>query len=258
MIHTGDPASTDAELVDAARAGDRMAMEQLLARHYDRIHAITRRITANAADADDAAQETLIKIVRSLDGFDHRSSVSTWIHRIATNTALDEIRRRSRRPALSAVADPGSQIERIDEHSTIEIEGFADQAILDGAIAELPDDQRAALVLRDAIGLDYQEIAEVLDIAPGTVKSRISRARQRLMANLKDQLVTGASSPDDTPDVTSEVTSAVTSGNQTGPGGRLSTSPNDERSDDGHTSTGHPDERDTGSGAQMRADNDET
>ena len=254
MTLTGDAASRDAELVNAARAGDRMAMEQLLAHHYDRIHAICRRITANAADADDAAQETLIKIVRSLDGFDHRSSVSTWIHRIATNTALDEIRRRTRRPALSAVADPGSQTERVDERSTADIEGFADQAILDAAIARLPDDQRAAVVLRDTIGLDYLEIAEVLGIAPGTVKSRISRARQRLMADLNDQLTAGTDRPGGPPGITP----GVTSGNQTDPGGRLSTSPNDERSRDGHTNTGQPDERDPGSGAQMRASDDET
>lgn len=245
MTPTFDPVSGDAALVDAARAGDRMAMEQLLARHYDRIHAICRRITANAADADDAAQETLIKIVRSLDGFDHRSSVSTWIHRIATNTALDEIRRRKRRPALSAVADPGSQTERVDERSTAELEGFASQVILDEAIARLPDDQRAAVVLRDAIGLDYQQIAEVLEIAPGTVKSRISRARQRLMTDLGARLETGAGP------------APGSGGNQTAGGERLSTSPNDERAGRGHRNPGDAMRAD-GSDDEMRAHDDGT
>jgi RNA polymerase sigma-70 factor (ECF subfamily) len=186
-----DGSATDDELVSAARRGDRAAMESLLRRHTPRIHSICRRITANPTDADDATQETLIKVVRSLDKFDGRSSVSTWIHRIATNTALDEIRRRRRRPALSLVEDSTTGNDPVDTRASAAVEDLASQMILDEAIAALPEDQRAAVVLRDSLGLDYGHIAEVLGVAPGTVKSRISRARQRLMEDLADRLGDG-------------------------------------------------------------------
>ncbi|MEP6297724.1 MAG: sigma-70 family RNA polymerase sigma factor, partial [Ilumatobacter sp.] len=95
----------DLELIEAARAGDRFALDQLLRRHYDRIHAVTRRIAGPTRDADDATQEALIKIVRNLPSFDGRSSFGTWAYRIATNAALDELRKRKRRPALAVVRD---------------------------------------------------------------------------------------------------------------------------------------------------------
>ena len=89
--------STDHELVTAAQGGDRGALDQLLRRHYDRVHAVCRRITGHDADAADAAQEAMIAIVRNLDRFDGRSSFGTWAYRIATNASLDELRRRKRR-----------------------------------------------------------------------------------------------------------------------------------------------------------------
>ena len=95
----------DAALVAAARAGDRDALDRLLRRHYDRVHAVCRRIAGAGRDADDAAQEAMIGIVRGLARFDGRSAFSTWVYRIATNAALDELRRRRRRPAPHAVAD---------------------------------------------------------------------------------------------------------------------------------------------------------
>ena len=92
----------DAQLVTAAQAGDRGALDQLLRRHYDRVHSVCRRITGSASDADDACQEALIKIVRNLPRFDGRSSFGTWAYRIATNASLDELRKRQRRPSLHA------------------------------------------------------------------------------------------------------------------------------------------------------------
>lgn len=149
-------------------------MDVLLRRHYDRIHAICRRITGSASDADDAAQEVLIKIVRSLDHFDGRSRFSTWVYRVATNTSLDELRRRGRRPVLQIVEDT----EAVDPHDAT---GSVDGRIaLEEALAQLADEQRAAVVLRDVTGLDYQEVAEVLAIPVGTAKSRVARGRQRL------------------------------------------------------------------------------
>src|SRR5436190_5651974 len=88
----------DSTLVAAAQAGDGAALETLLARHHDRLHAVCRRLTGNDADAADASQEALIAIVRGLPRFDGRSQFSTWSYRIAVNASLDELRRRQRRP----------------------------------------------------------------------------------------------------------------------------------------------------------------
>src|SRR4029079_15320786 len=84
----------DQGLVRAARSGDRQALEDLLRRQYDRLHALCRRLTGNDADAMDATQEALIAVARGLDRFDERSSFKTWAYRVATNAALDELRRR--------------------------------------------------------------------------------------------------------------------------------------------------------------------
>ena len=98
MPATDDQRGDDRQLVAAAQAGDRQALETLLGRHYDRVHAVCRRIAGSSRDADDAAQEAMISIVRGLPRFDGRSQFSTWVYRIATNAALDELRRRKRRP----------------------------------------------------------------------------------------------------------------------------------------------------------------
>ena len=91
----------DAALVEQARGGDREALEVLLRRHYDRIHAVCRRITGNPADAADAAQNALIAVTRGLARFDSRSRFSSWTYRIAVNCSLDELRRRARSPAVT-------------------------------------------------------------------------------------------------------------------------------------------------------------
>ncbi len=169
----------DAVLVAAAQGGDRNALDQLLRRHYDRIHAVCRRIAGGTRDADDACQEALIKITRSLPRFDGRSAFGTWAYRIATNAALDELRKRDRRPSLHLAADD-ERPEPVDPASSSRIEQVSDRLLLDDAIAQLSDDLRAALVLRDVADLDYGEIANALDIPLGTVKSRIARARSAL------------------------------------------------------------------------------
>ena len=91
---------SDDELVAAAQSGDRNALDQLLRRHYDRIYAVCRRLTG---DADDACQEALIKITRSLPRFDGRAAFGTWAYRIATNASLDELRKRKRRSLLHSI-----------------------------------------------------------------------------------------------------------------------------------------------------------
>lgn len=171
----------DSKLVRAAQAGDRRAMETLLGRHYDRVYAVCARVTNNDSDAADATQNALLAIVRGLDSFDHRSQFSTWAYRVATNSALDELRRRKRRPVPS---DPPSEIQGPDTHHD---QLIVDRISIDAALSHLPDEFRIPVVLRDLVGMGYAEIAEALELPAGTVRSRIARGRRRLAEILGNQ-----------------------------------------------------------------------
>jgi RNA polymerase sigma-70 factor (ECF subfamily) len=187
----------DRSLVAAAQAGDRRSLDILLRRHYDKVHAVCRRIAGSSRDADDAAQEAMISIVRGLNRFDGRSAFTTWIYRIATNAALDELRKRNRRPALHVADDDGYTPEAVDPLSERTVDSVADRMAIDAALADLPEEFKAAVVLRDVCDLDYGEIAEALDIPVGTVKSRIARARTQLVRSLGNQPPVGErQSPD--------------------------------------------------------------
>jgi RNA polymerase sigma-70 factor (ECF subfamily) len=178
---------SDDALVEAARRGDASAMDMLLRRHYDRVHAVCRRIAGGTRDADDAAQEAMIRIVRNLHRFDGRSAFGTWAYRIATNTALDELRRRQRRPQLHAVADHDDDrapFEPADERAHRRVDAVADRMAIDDALADLPEEYKAPVVMRDVGDLDYAEIAEALGVPIGTVKSRIARGRRILVERL--------------------------------------------------------------------------
>ncbi len=170
----------------AAQTGDRNALEALLRRHTDRIHAVCRRVTGNDADAADATQEAMIAIVRGIGRFDGRSAFSTWAYRVATNACLDELRRRRRRPEPTADEhlDFGTPVGRGMPDGSTELDAATDRADIDGALATLSPEFRAAVVLRDLLGLDYAEIAEILEVPPGTVKSRIARGRAALADHL--------------------------------------------------------------------------
>jgi len=145
------------------------------------LHALCFRLASNRADAADATQEALIAIVRGLPRFDGRSAFSTWSYRVATNACLDELRRRRRRPDLGLPdddallgADPAGPVDEL----------VVGELTIDAALQELPPDFRAAVVLRDVCALDYAEIAEVLGVPPGTVRSRIARGRALLATRL--------------------------------------------------------------------------
>jgi RNA polymerase sigma-70 factor (ECF subfamily) len=188
------PQRTDDELVAAAGAGEAAAMDELLRRHYDLVHAVCRRIAGGTRDADDAAQEAMIRVVRNLDKYDGRAAFSTWVYRIATNTALDELRKRKRRPQLRSVVDDGDRrapLEPVDHIAHRRIDGVVDRITIDAALAELPDEFRVAVVLRDVGDLDYAEIATVLDLPIGTVKSRIARGRRLLIEKLGNREAPG-------------------------------------------------------------------
>jgi RNA polymerase sigma-70 factor (ECF subfamily) len=160
--------------VTKAKSGDRAAMEILLDRHYDRLYAVCYRIAGNEADASDACQEALLAIVKGLDRFDGRASFKTWSYRVASNATLDELRRRQRRPV------PGSQLPDVAGSHPGFDQQVSDRVTLDEALPQLAEEFRVPVVLRDVAGLDYAEIARVLDIPPGTVRSRIARGRRHL------------------------------------------------------------------------------
>lgn len=168
-----------------AQGGDTQALNDLLAQHYEQIWSVCRRVAGNHADAEDATQEALIKIVRALPGFDRRSKFSTWCHRIATNCAIDVLRKRGRRNELSADRPIGGTDNTIastlvDVSSEAEIDELPAMMAFDAALASVDEDFRVAVVMRDVGTLSYSEIAEHLGVPVGTVKSRIARGRQQL------------------------------------------------------------------------------
>jgi RNA polymerase sigma-70 factor (ECF subfamily) len=169
---------TDEEvLVARARAGDRRALERLLEAHADRIHAVCRRIVTDPHDALDATQEALLAVARGIGRFDGTARFSTWCYRVATNAALDEVRRARRRPVAveprTGVADGRDMTSAVDARLAV-----------DAALRDLAPDFRAAVVLRDLCDLDYAEIADILGVPPGTVRSRIARGRAAIAAAL--------------------------------------------------------------------------
>jgi RNA polymerase sigma-70 factor (ECF subfamily) len=180
----GGGEASDEALAAAANAGDRGALEVLLARHLDRVHAICRRVTGHPEDALDATQEALIAVTRGLHRYDGRSLFTTWLYRVATNAALDELRRRKRRPEPAELVEDrprGGGVGAAPVESAV-----AARLDVDAALAGLRPEFRAAVVLRDLCDLDYAEIAEVLDVPIGTVRSRIARGRAAIADQLRE------------------------------------------------------------------------
>lgn len=138
----------------------------------------------NPDDALDAAQEALIAIAKGLPRFDGRSAFSTWSYRVATNACLDELRRRRRRPLTSVDDETVEAVAMTAAGHTDATNQVVERMVLDEALAALPVEFRAPVVLRDLCNLDYAEIAEVLDLPAGTVRSRIARGRSALAAQL--------------------------------------------------------------------------
>lgn len=186
----------DADLVARAQGGDRSALEDLLRLHYDRIHAVCRRMLSNEADALDATQDTLLAVATRLHRYDGRSAFGTWVYRVAVNTCLDELRRRNRRATatddeqLLARGAAKDDAPRLDQ-------AVADSIDIDRALAMLPPDFRACVVLRDLCGLDYAEIGATLGLRPGTVRSRIARGRMALARLLGNRALTAGVELDD-------------------------------------------------------------
>ncbi len=140
-----------------------------------------RRLAGNDADALDATQEALIAIARGIRRFDGRSAFSTWAYRVATNACLDELRRRKRRPVVGLPDDIGhGDHQDLGLHTATGIEVLPDRMAIDAALDQVSEEFRAPVVLRDLCDFDYAEIAVILGIPPGTVRSRIARGRAQL------------------------------------------------------------------------------
>ncbi len=174
------------DLLARARAGERAAVDALLRIHYEAVHAVCHRMVLSRESADDAVQNALLAIVRGLPRFDGRANLSTWIYRIATNAAIDEIRRVQRAPRA---ADPAvltaTETPNPDSDPTAGLAEHLDQSsAVAGALAKVPHDFRVALVLRYVADLDYAEIAEVLGVPVGTVRSRLARGKEALAQHL--------------------------------------------------------------------------
>jgi RNA polymerase sigma-70 factor (ECF subfamily) len=169
----GDSDDDNLLAAEAAR-GDAEALDELLRRHAALVHGVCRRVLGNPDDALDAMQEALLSIARKIHLFDGRSRFSTWCYRVATNAALDEARRRNRRPRpTETLFDRGGDGPADDSQ-------VADRLDIDAALSQLSPEYRAAVALRDLVGMDYAEIADVLGVPPGTVRSRIARGRAAL------------------------------------------------------------------------------
>lgn len=181
-----EPAPTDSELVQAAQAGDRSAMEQLFERHYQKIFGICRRMLRHEEDASDAAQEVFVSIVRSLGSFSGQAAFSTWAYRIAVNVCKDEFARRKSRAVtssdvLGAGGGGGTDGRDVGAGAGSSAGEVAETVVeVQTALAQLPEQYRAALVLREQAGLSYEQISELLEVPTGTVRSRIARGRAEL------------------------------------------------------------------------------
>lgn len=177
------PDPEEGSLIAQSQRGDFDAFDRLVAAHEDRIYHAAYRITGNSEDARDAAQETFVKAFRALPRYRHEAAFGTWLHRIAVNASLDIVRRRPQAPPvpLEEVVLPAQT-----HNPDTEAERHEVQRRVHDALRRLAPDHRVIVVLRDLQGLAYEEIAEVLRIPIGTVRSRLSRAREVLRALLKD------------------------------------------------------------------------
>ena len=170
----------DGELVRAHLAGDPGAFPELVRRHERRIYLVCIRVLGNADDAADATQDALLMLLRKLDRYREEAAFTTWMHRLTLNVCYDQLRKRKRQPLLRhAPVDDGPEHElgpAVADHAD-EIVGTHRAA---EALAAVPEEFRIALVLADVQDLAYEEIAKVLDVPLGTVKSRVHRGRLAL------------------------------------------------------------------------------
>jgi RNA polymerase sigma-70 factor (ECF subfamily) len=164
-------ARDDAALLRAHAAGDPDAFAEIVRRHRDRLWAVALRTVGDREEAADALQDALLSAYRAAERFRGDSAVTTWLHRIVVNACLDRMRRRQSRPTVPLPETDVTPAPASDRDTAI---------VVREALATLPAEQRAALVLVDVQGYAVAEAAEILGVAEGTIKSRCARGRARL------------------------------------------------------------------------------
>lgn len=170
----------DAALLARAAAGDHEAFAMVMRSHEERVFAVCLRILADREAALDATQETFIAAFRKAHQFEGNSAVGTWLYRIAVNNCYDHLRRKKRRPTESLP----EHFDQPDPSAEEAVEASAHRHEIDSALAALPKEFRAAVVLADIEGMSLPEVALVLGVPVGTVKSRVFRARRLLAKRL--------------------------------------------------------------------------
>jgi RNA polymerase sigma-70 factor (ECF subfamily) len=187
-------------LVRQSQSGDTVATERLILKYQNRIYNVILKMCGNSDDAAELTQETFVKVIEGIDKFKGRSSFYTWLFRIAVNLTLNHCQRNARRMMRSLDAeeqDPdGTARQTLKDF--LSDDGAADPAAVaqsrelcaaaKKSLLQLDEPQRAVVVLRDIEGMSYAEIADVLNVELGTVRSRLSRARSRLREILEAML----------------------------------------------------------------------
>ncbi len=179
---------SDSELVHAAQRGNAEAFAELVGRHEHRVYGVCWRILADAREAEECAQDAFVQAWRNLDRFAERAQLSTWLHRIAVNEALQRLRRR--RVVEVNLDDHLGVLELmrpVTDWSTrpdVRAENTAFRAYLNDRLLQLPDPLRVAVVLRDIEGLSNREVADALELSLPAAKARIHRGRMQLRVEL--------------------------------------------------------------------------
>ena len=197
MIKIMDERQIDQELVERAQQGDTKAFEMLVVKYNRRLGRLLSRFIKDEHEVNDVVQESFIKAYRALPNFRGDSAFYTWLYRISINTAKNFLANNNKRPIMSSDITNGDGevmdvVEQVADNLTPEAELMNKQILqtVESAVAQLPEDLRRAITLREMDGLSYEEIAEVMQCPIGTVRSRIFRAREVIAADLRPLLDT--------------------------------------------------------------------
>lgn len=176
---------TDIDLINSYLNGDERAFDIILNKYQNFIYNIALRMTSNLSDAEDITQDVFITLFSKINQFEKKSQFSTWIYRITINTCYDYLKKKKRAPLSIEQDEIKLVVENKKSTFSRDIEIKQDQDEVQKAINHLPIDLKTIIILYDIKGLKYQEIADIMEISIGTVKSRINRARKKLFKILK-------------------------------------------------------------------------